>query len=388
MISTLRRTSRALAAVVPSVLIAVLGVGGVAAAAGPPVTCGATLKSNAVLTRDLTCSTGVTLYRGVTLDLGGHTLTGPGSSGVAVTMSYKGGSSVINGRITKWGTGVSQDGSANTDANPAVGTIKRVTLTNAPTRLFLTSGVNIVNSTFVNSPVRFMYANVTASGSSFTKSSVTGSQGLVTIAGSKIVGGTVDSNDSRGVVIDSSSLDGTGFNGSFVGCFDAAVSVSNSIVKNYPSAFTPGSCSTVLTSNSFSNNPGGVLRFYTADTSNGSAAVRNNTFTTSGIVLEGINYLTITGNTFTANTTGVYVRNPQDRGEISSDTNSVVTGNTFSKNTSSGIRSLATALTVGTNTAVNNGRYGIYAPQANDLGGNVASGNTLGNCVGLPCATN
>ena len=40
---------------------------------------------------------------------------------------------------------------------------------------------------------------------------------------------------------------------------------------------------------------------------------------------------------------------------------------------------------VGNNTAKKNGGYGIYAPGAVDLGGNIASGNALGDCVGVSC---
>jgi len=56
------------------------------------------------------------------------------------------------------------------------------------------------------------------------------------------------------------------------------------------------------------------------------------------------------------------------------------------KNTGTGITSDQPGLPVGSNTALYNGGYGIDAPGAVDLGGNVAYGNKLGQCVGVVCA--
>ena len=42
-------------------------------------------------------------------------------------------------------------------------------------------------------------------------------------------------------------------------------------------------------------------------------------------------------------------------------------------------------MTLANNTATDNGGYGINVAQAVDLGGNRASGNTLGQCVGVVC---
>lgn len=85
----------------------------------------------------------------------------------------------------------------------------------------------------------------------------------------------------------------------------------------------------------------------------------------------------MTDNTFVGNTDGVAIGDP---------TGSTITGNVFRNNAGSGIYTDATSLAVGGNTAIGNGEYGIHAPAAIDLGGNVARGNGTADCVGLVCA--
>lgn len=81
------------------------------AVADPVPGCGAVLTTDAVLTADLTCPAdagGLTLAEGVTLDLGGHTLRGPGV-GVGVKVPVLGDVGVRNGTLTGWGTGIRND---------------------------------------------------------------------------------------------------------------------------------------------------------------------------------------------------------------------------------------------------------------------------------------
>jgi hypothetical protein len=60
--------------------------------------------------------------------------------------------------------------------------------------------------------------------------------------------------------------------------------------------------------------------------------------------------------------------------------------NIFVRNSGTGIRSDIPGLILGGNIAKRNGGYGIYSPGAVDLGGNVARGNRLGQCVGVVCS--
>lgn len=50
-----------------------------------------------------------------------------------------------------------------------------------------------------------------------------------------------------------------------------------------------------------------------------------------------------------------------------------------------GIESQLPGLAVGDNVAHRNGGYGIFAPGAVDLGGNVAYRNAGGQCAGVTC---
>lgn len=81
------------------------------ALADPVPGCGAVLTTDSVLTADLTCPAGaggLELAEGVTLDLGGHTLRGPGS-GIGVKVQVLGDAGVRNGTIAGWGTGIRND---------------------------------------------------------------------------------------------------------------------------------------------------------------------------------------------------------------------------------------------------------------------------------------
>ena len=96
----------------------------------------------------------------------------------------------------------------------------------------------------------------------------------------------------------------------------------------------------------------------------------------------------VENNTFKQNTIGVHFTRtwyPEQTPLTAAGSRAV--GNLFVKNSGSGIQTDLPGLEVGGNTAKNNGGYGIYAPGAIDLGGNVAFGNTLGQCVGVVCAS-
>ena len=371
---------RLLGVVLPAALLTVLvpavGLTTVAAAA-PTVACGATLKANATLTKDLSCPTGkgLTLYKGVVLNLGGHKLSGPGT-GTGVTLSAKGGSVVTNGTISNWGLGVDE---FSDDYYPAPASkISKVTFSKAPLNFSL-SIVNITGSTFSRSPINDWQGTITFSSSKLTASQISGFYSQIAITGSTVTGGGVDDGAAQGIVIDRSTMDGTGYTGSPAGCSETGVTITNSTVKNYKQPIGGYYCGVTLTNNTFTNMPGGVL----GDVSSGFLEgqpytfIRNNKFASSGVVLDS-GAMVVTGNTFSHNTTGLIARDPRY---------TTVSGNTFSNNTGSGVRAMGDGLTLKNNKAINNGRYGIHAPNAINQGGNTAYGNTLGQCVGLSCAT-
>ncbi len=350
------------------------------AEAANPVTCGATLKSSVTMTADVSCpaGNGVTLYRGVTLNLGGHKLVGPGTgSGTGVTLSYKGGSTVTNGIIRGWRSGVSQDSS---DATETVSTARltNVTLDHAPADFNSGSMVAISGSKFLYSPVWDGMSNLSVTGSTFTASDVNAWGSFATISTSTFLRSAVSTTYYGSLSVDRSTMDGTGYANGPGYCSETSLTITNSTVKNYRKPVNGWWCYVQLAGDTFSNNPGGAL----SDTSSGfsdfiSARVSNNKFTTSGIAVQ-VGAAVISGNTFDRNTTGLIPNQPAD---------TTVVGNTFSNQTSSGVKAAGNGLILKNNKAVYNGRYGIYAPRAVNQGGNVAYGNGVANCVGLVCAT-
>ncbi|GAA1996579.1 hypothetical protein GCM10009818_03130 [Nakamurella flavida] len=337
------------------------------------MTCGATLTTNTVLTRNLTCPSGngLTLGAGVTLDLGGRTLTGPGSSGTGVVFSGAGGSALINGTVRGWQDGVTED----VDSQVVPSSIRGVRFDKA--RLsFTNSSPTLTGVRLTDSPVIQFQGHLVVQDSTLTRSTVKGYGASVAVSGSTIRGGGVEQSDGWSVSIESSTLDGSGYDGPPTTCWESDILVRASTVRNYVRPISPLGCSVSLQGNTFTDNRNGVMTEAGMEDGPGNAVVDGNTFRGNGIALHSSS-MTVTGNTFVANTTGVLAERPETV---------TITGNTFSRNTSSGIRTLADGLTVGANTATNNGRYGIYAPNAHDLGGNRAYGNTLGDCVGLICA--
>jgi len=100
-----------------SVGAAVIGLAAATVAIAPAsadsVECGDAITADTVLTTDLTCGAGDGLEivaDGVTLDLGGHTITGPGAygagAGAGVRVTRRTGVTVTHGTITGYQTGV------------------------------------------------------------------------------------------------------------------------------------------------------------------------------------------------------------------------------------------------------------------------------------------
>lgn len=127
----------------PSSVLAVVGlvVGAtlvaVPAHAGPPghrpppgPVCGAVLTSDTRLRADLTCAEGdgLVLAAGVTLDLRGHTLRGPGG-GTGVVVPAQGDVTIRNGTLTGWGSGVAVAASVDDEGQGGDVVLDKVTIT-------------------------------------------------------------------------------------------------------------------------------------------------------------------------------------------------------------------------------------------------------------------
>jgi parallel beta helix pectate lyase-like protein len=374
---------RLAAAAFPLVLVASVGLAGRAEAAGPTVACGATLTVDARLTRDLYCPSGngLTLGPNVHLNLGGHKLVGPGSSGVGIASSADG-VSVRNGEVRNWRTGIEISGGLE-DA-PGAG-VTNVVLRKAPSVVQFGSRLNLTRVVAIDSTIQGqLQIELKIARSTFIRSPIFVHEGSASIERSHLLASTVDGTEAE-ITIDRSRLDGrrTAELG-YVG--ESSMSITNSTVKNYKSPIVGRYGNVELVNNTFTGMPGGVLgSIANALGYEITSVIRGNTFTRSGVVLDSHTPMIIERNVFRHNTEAAVFRGSVPPGSDMWEPGRV-TNNIFVGNSGNGVRSEIPLLQVGSNTAARNGGYGIYAPGAVDLGGNVAYKNKLGQCVGVVCS--
>jgi hypothetical protein len=352
--------------------VATLAVPGVASASpGTPITtCGTTVTTNAYLANNLTCSgDGITVDGpSLTLDLHGHRLTGPGASStfVGVTLGDDANAAhVVNGTITGWGTGV-DIGFFHTDV--------------------LLSGLNFASSNLgVNGEVSNAF---TVDRSTFHEVQI-GVAGLsmATVQRSALFGtGGTSVAFSLGAdvagTIDSSLI--TGF-GTGVDCVDDVCNITNSLLLNNGTAASEDELAGititggVVSGNTVGLRATGLGSYITADRTlfslNGTAV---------SLTPDSNSFETVKNSQFLYNGVGVLGGGDSpvlDPAMIS------ITGNTF-RNNGDGIRiTPGTSITqIGTNVAISNTGWGIYAlGTVTDLGGNHAHGNGTGQCLGVVC---
>jgi hypothetical protein len=341
------------------------------ATAASPLRCGDTVTGTAALTTNLRCTTGpgLVLAPGASLDLQGHTLTGPGAASgeVGLLADFQDVTdpvAVRNGTVRGWGTGLSMV------YGPGSGSVDAVTFRDNQTAVYGENlrGVDVAASRFVDNGggiISFYVSSTTVDRSTF-RGNGTG----VTVA----PGGGM-------VVTDSTFTD----NGTATDCSEAVLTVSGSTFTRNTVAATGAWCGLTLTGNVLAGNDTGVTsRMITPESDNGwfYDEIVGNRFTRNGVALEvGVSTL-IRGNTFVRNDTGVlsttYGHEVFEVQLISLD------GNWFDRNgdavyIDSDVLVKDTLATRGTG-------YGIYTPRATDLGGNVAWGNAVEpQCTGVVC---
>ncbi|MET4639541.1 hypothetical protein ABIE24_002786 [Mycetocola sp. 2940] len=382
-------THRALASGILPALLVTVTLGASPAAAAPVLTCGSTVTTDVTLTADLHCPSGDGLILGsnVTLDLGGHSLTGSGSGvGVQTEFLSEGGNTIRNGTIENWGTGILLQ-EQNPNHVPYI--VSDVVLLGAPLSHYVGNmPMQVTRVTAVDSPISGQLGgDLAISQSTLTRSPVDVFYATAIITDSTLIQSSVSSTAQGQVNIDSSRLDGKGT--SAVGYVSETVlTITNSTVKNYAQPITGFWGGVTLTDNKFTNMANGVLGDVSSNIgSDGTSEIVGNTFTRSGVVLRGNVPMIVEDNTFKHNDVGVeFTRSAPFPGEpVPTADGSRAVGNVLMKNSGTGILTDLPGLAVGDNTAKNNGGYGIYAPGAVDLGGNVAFGNALGQCVGVVC---
>jgi hypothetical protein len=344
-----------------------------AALAAPDVHCGDTLTASTVLTQNLTCTTpvGLTLAPDVTLDLGGHTLAGPGS-GTGVLVASTGHEVVKNGRITHWGTGIVR---APRDLNEPPPTVE-----------------SRVDVTFITVDHSSVGVDTTASeveGPAETAFYIRSSRFFANATG--VAGVTADAHISYSSFVGNTR--GLDFS-------DFSIAVGDRLtLKDNQTGYTCIEAQCTLTRSLLDDNPTAVLTNFIGSFTLSGSLITGSTAAYSG---SGFAYThELSGNVFAHNTTAVaidagqgsvsknlFVKNGTGftATDASADTPLTLTRNVLLRNGDAIDVDDATGISVGANLAAFNSGWGIRVPNATDLGGNRAGHN--GNspqCVGVVC---
>lgn len=353
--------------------IALLVAAAQPAQANAGVACGATLVKDTKLTKNLTCSgEGLTLAAGVDLDLGGHTLSGDDTvEGTGVRVLQGTDAKISNGTVRGFRDGVRYEGIYDGVTTYTL-EIDRLKVVDSLVEL-VTGEFEVTRSTFRNAAISMWVADFSATDSTFDRSSISGEMLTVSLDRSRVLGARIGDENTQ-ITIKGSVLDGSGYDGGPVWC-GGAVTIRNSVVRDFVQPiYAYNFCTLDVVATTFTNLPNGAIVGELADRTH---RISGSTFTRSGVAVQGSS-LEIKNSTFARNTTGVLIDDPAG---------SSLTGNVARDNTEHGIYTAGEGLTLRRNTATRNGGYGIHAPAANNLGGNVARGNGLGNCVGLTCSS-
>jgi hypothetical protein len=379
------RLKRLTASLLPVALLASIGFAAPAQAAEPAVACGSTLTVDTKLTKDLYCPYGDGLILGpnVHLNLGGHSLVGPGSSGTGIS-STSGGISIRNGEVKNWASGIGLDIDWSQSVEPV--SVADVVLRRAPSIIQFGATLELTRVRAINSPVRGERGgNLRIAKSTFIRSSIIVYDASASIKRSKLVASTVGTYGSGEISIDRAKLDGrrTARLGEVS---ETRITITNSTVKDYKYPISGYYGAATLTHNTFTNMQGGVLADMSSGIgSEGTGYIKRNTFVRSGVVLDPHTPMVLEDNIFRHNKeAAIFTGSTLPGGEMWAPGRAV--NNILTRNRGTGISSQLPGLIVGGNTARYNAGYGIYAPGAVDLGANKARGNKLGQCVGVACS--
>jgi len=342
-------------------LLAVLGLAGpVRASTAVAASCGATLTTDAYLAGDLSCPAGdgLTLGDGVTLDLRGFRLTGPGRESTAVGVKHLTESASItvrNGRIQGWGVGLGGPHDPEFTA-----TVHGVTFAGNGTGLFAKSArANVHRSRFVDNSTGLVLefaSSATVTGSVFARNdqAAQNDDGQLTITDSRLTDNPTGVFCGSGCTITRTTLryGTTALTGN--------MEVVDSVIANYERG--------IVAAGDFPlSDLATVTR--TRFTGNGTAAA-----------VEARGRLIVRASVFRDNIIGFTTLPRIDEVYVLLD------GNRFTRN-GDGILSTVPGVELKANTAIRNIGWGINAPGAIDLGGNTARGNGRSpQCVGVTCA--
>jgi len=344
--------------------LAAVTVAGPAQAAGGGLACGSTVASSGYLTHDLRCTSGVgiTMLPGATLDLRGHRLLGPGRGrGSAITASGltpQVGVVVRNGTVRGWHNVLDTDG---LDVYATFDRLRAVEVDEVAGGLNM--DVTMTRSAVTDSGTALwsMWGGATVSDSTFRRN-----DGALRGA----VGGhwTVDRSTFVG-------------NGTAIAGSEIVLSVRDSVIRSNDRGVNLSFCDgaqvrrTTFVGNRVAYFSGFVLPSAAVD------QLIGDTFRWNDVAVDVELDTHLARSTFEHN--GTALRASHGPNEIWTPTVSMER-NLFRFNGDAVVvNSLAR---IATTTAVRNRGYGIYAPNATDLGGNVAWGNgTQPQCTGVVC---
>jgi hypothetical protein len=348
----------------------------------PNAHCGETVTASLVLNTDLKCAGGGLIVGAdnVTLDLGGHTVTGPGATvtgSVGISTQHTN-VTIRDGTITSFGQGIG----LQTDAGvqPAV-SITSVNLT--------TNGTAIMAEN-----AKAALSGVKIAGSAVDIIIAGGGDGNLTMSDSSVSGGTISCRDCTIL------LTGDTFSGSSIRCSARSdITISASVLSQSP-IDTTAKCAGTISNNTLQDSASAAVTV-----GYGSVDISNNKFLNDGIGIKvetfgpGAGGPPITGNLFQNDgVAGVLID-----GDLPAISN--ISGNTFTGDghSSGGTRdhdgnpvmdglhidlqvSPLNNVTVTGNHTSNDAAFGIWAKPgtAIDGGGNTSVGNPRG-CSGLTC---
>lgn len=352
-------------------LLAALGAApGVTASAAASLGCGDAVQGRVVLTRDLTCPTGdgLVLTGDTELDLGGHRLTGGGRGqatalrvGVDATVE-----SVVvrDGTLSAWGRGVQGAVLTSVDLDAVHLEGVELGLDADPRPLRVTVG----SSTFTDMGMALFSwgGTVTVADSRFTRT----------------VGAIHASTFHAAETPPTTTLTRTVVEGTDTGlwCFGGRlVVVGSTLQDNGVAVLGDDECDLDVSGSTFARNGTGIdteMWSCACQPSLAGGRIVDSTFSDNDIGVELDTGPWLRGNRFTGN--GAAIRSTVPRSTLRLERN-VLTGNGDAIVVEGTVEVLR-------NRVVGNSGYGIYAPLATDLGGNVAHRNGVEpQCTGVVC---
>ena len=345
-------------------------------AAHASVECGQTITVSMTLDHNLVCPTGSGINIGasnVTLDLGGHTITGPAPEGAGSVVRGVGvlqnrtGVTVRNGAIRGFSQGVDVHPGANRT------TLSGLLLDGNGTGIRINTGGSadrVTGNTIINTQ---LFSGLQMGGNGHLVEDNTFSMG-------NFAGVFLSGNDN---VVRGNRFNEMGGNGISVGAFPSNPGpfVNNQLVGNQISGSSrgPGNATSIsLNNGSGTRIEGNSIHgrrktpgIFVLDSA--ATVVSGNVLTnhaSTGVLVRGTsNGTQVIGNQSAQNTfSGISIEN--------GPTNTLVAGNTVAQNGSNGLDVRSPSTTVARNTAVANGNLGIFAVAGvTDGGGNQAFAN-------------